>query len=343
MPGRPPKVVYLDMLHWISLAKAQGGHPDGAPYVDSLAACVIAVADGAAVFPISDSIFAEVSRIKQYRQRCDLQQVIEELSRYRVVPPRTAIATHEIEAMLDEVVGQSRRPINAWTYLDWGVARAFGMVGGFRVYDEHNNDVTERARRECDGGPDAFDAKALWAELELNRRCLTGPSENEEPELRELGWQPGWTITVAEQRAKQEIEQAERFNSNPSWRRGRLRDVIAAREVVIEINETLATGLFDRGARWEDVFDSPTTARRCMDAMPSFDVAVSIKTSYHQNPEHRWTSNDIHDIDALGSTVPYCDVVLTDKAVTAHVNRVGLAERLNTVVLARLEDLLPLL
>jgi hypothetical protein len=55
---------------------------------------------------------------------------------------------------------------------------------------------------------------------------------------------------------------------------------------------------------------------------------------------HRWTPNDIHDIDALGSTMPYCDVVVTDKAVASHANRTGLAERLGTVVLPRLSDVL---
>jgi len=74
--------------------------------------------------------------------------------------------------------------------------------------------------------------------------------------------------------------------------------------------------------------------------MPSFDVAVTLKTEYHRDPLHRWTQNDIHDIDAMGSALPYCDIVVTDKAVASHVNRSSLAERLQTVVLWRLADLL---
>jgi len=52
--------------------------------------------------------------------------------------------------------------------------------------------------------------------------------------------------------------------------------------------------------------------------MPSFDVSVTLKTSYHQGPTRRWAANDIHDSDAVSSTIPYCDVVLTDRAVAAH-------------------------
>jgi len=68
--------------------------------------------------------------------------------------------------------------------------------------------------------------------------------------------------------------------------------------------------------------------------MPSFDVAVTIKTSLHRDSNHRWTTNDIHDIDAMGSTIPYCDIVVTDKSMASHVQRSGLGERLDTVVLS---------
>jgi hypothetical protein len=109
--------------------------------------------------------------------------------------------------------------------------------------------------------------------------------------------------------------------------------------LLIEINEAMATGLFERGATLEVIFPRLEDTRQAMDSMPSFDVAVTLKTAYHRDPMHRWTPNDIHDIDALGSTLPYCDVVVTDKAAARHVHRTGLAERLGTVVLWRLSDL----
>jgi hypothetical protein len=41
---------------------------------------------------------------------------------------------------------------------------------------------------------------------------------------------------------------------------------------------------------------------------------VSLKAAYHKDNRHEWTTNDIHDIDALSIAVPYCDAVFTDKA-----------------------------
>lgn len=120
----PPKLVYLDLNHWIALAKALVGHRDGRPHKGVLTACIRAVEGGSAIFPISDTIYFEVSKIGPYRQRRDLREVIERVSRYFVVTARSVISVHELEALLDHIVGPNPEPINAMDYLDWGVARA---------------------------------------------------------------------------------------------------------------------------------------------------------------------------------------------------------------------------
>ena len=99
LPQRPPKLVYLDLNHWVSLAKANSGHGDGDEFKDVLAACLDAVERGVAVFPICDTTYREVSKIGLHRQRRDLADVIERLSGYRVVTSRVAIAQQEVEAL----------------------------------------------------------------------------------------------------------------------------------------------------------------------------------------------------------------------------------------------------
>lgn len=339
LPHRPPQLVYLDLNHWISLAKAHSGHPTGQSHRAILDTCVDAVATGRAVFPISDSVIFEITRIGRYRQRRDLQEVIEAVSGYRVITARDVISTHEIAAMLDELVGPNPRPINTMRYLDWGVARAFGMVGGFKVRDRDGNDVTAEARASHEGGPEAWDRLLMQAELDLQRKLLSGPTQEEEPAMRELGWRPRPAEETDNQRVQQERDQVKVLDADPHWRRGRLRDVVSAREILIEVNESLHRGFRERGADIDQVFDTPETMRRAMDSMPSFDVAVSIKTAYHRDPNHNWTSNDIHDIDALGSAVPYCDIVVTDKAVATTVKQSGVADRLDCTVVSRLTEL----
>src|SRR2546429_7842771 len=112
LPQRPPKLVYLDTNHWISLSKAAAGHPDGQAFIEVLTACRRASESGDAVFPISDSIYFEISKNRRHRQRRDLREVIETMSRFMVVTSRSVVSTHEIEALLDRVVGPNPRPVN---------------------------------------------------------------------------------------------------------------------------------------------------------------------------------------------------------------------------------------
>jgi hypothetical protein len=54
---------------------------------------------------------------------------------------------------------------------------------------------------------------------------------------------------------------------------------------------------------------------------------------------HTWRGNDLRDADAMSATIPYCDVVLTDKYAVAQLARSPAVARLGTVVLPRLRDL----
>ena len=334
------RLAYLDLSHWIMLSKAMAGHPDGDRYEPVLAACLSASTTGQVLFPLSDSTFAEVAKIGTYRQRRHLREVMEALSNYFVVMSRPDISAHEIECLLDDVIGPSRAPVNTMDYLDRGVARAFGMAGGFCVYDEHGEDVTASARSSFSAGPDAFDAALAAADLQLQRSVLDGPANTaEEQELSSLGWRPGGSAHIAEQRRRQEAGQALVFDGDPRWRRQRIRDVTAAREILIELDGTLSRSLEDRGATFEDLGTTIGERREMFDSLPSFDVAVTLKASYHRDPNHRWTVNDIYDIDAMGSVVPYCDFVVSDREVVSHIKRAHLDERLGTKVIATLDEL----
>jgi hypothetical protein len=50
------------------------GHREGVAYAEVLAGCLAARENGEAVFPISDSIYFEISKIRSYRQRRTVPQ-----------------------------------------------------------------------------------------------------------------------------------------------------------------------------------------------------------------------------------------------------------------------------
>ena len=68
------------------------------------------------------------------------------------------------------------------------------------------------------------------------------------------------------------------------------------------------------------------------------DLGVGNRLTLHDE-EILQNLKEIHDINALASAIPYCDVVVTDKEMVSHANRNKLTERMNTVMLASLSDL----
>ncbi len=345
LPERPPKLIYLDLNHWIELSKAHSGHPDGIKHSPILDECLKSVGDGRAIFPLSEFIYTEISKIRNYQQRNDLRNVIEDLCQYKVVTALTIVVQHEIQAAPDEILGPYPGLVNTTDYLDWGVNRAFGKRGDLRVETHEGHDITDKVRMSYPGGPEAFDAFSSGAQLELNRKVIDGPTLQEEPELKEFGWNPEAVVETYERQAADEVSQARRFDDDPRWRRGRPRDVIAARVLMFDIGDILAEGLEARGPGTEDKFYSshPVKFRAIIGSMPSFDVGVTLKASLHRDARHSWTNNDIFDIRALALTIPYCDVVVTDRSMHSHVMRQKLPERYNTLVICKLTDLPELL
>lgn len=340
MPVRPPKIVYLDLNHWITLAQVVSGSRDGRKDREILNFCLTSVDNGSAIYPISLSIYTEILKTKNHQIRQNLRRIIEGLSQYMVVTNRFVVATHEIEALLDKMVGPNPVPVNTMDYLDWGVYRAIGMDGGIRVKSGGGEDVTAAVRQSFADGPKAFDRIVNDARLELNRQMLDGPPPDEQLELRRQGYNPEAILEHYEIEATNEAEWARLLDKNPGWRRGRLSDLVSAREVAFQINSILKRGCDERSVdSLQSLFPSVDDARNAFNSMPSFDVSVTLKTFIHRNSRHRWSNNDVHDIHALAVTLPYCDIVVTDRAMVSQAIQSKLTERLNTIVLSKLADL----
>jgi hypothetical protein len=311
-PPRPPALIYLDLNHYIYLARVAAGEavPDG--YGNLLQAARTAHHHGRAVFPLSATHYVEMSGIRDPRQRAAIADVMQELSGFHVLLGRVTIAELEIDGMLDALLGAETRG-EGIQLLSTGFGRAFGMRGGLVVRDADGNDSTSSMRDRM--GESEFERFMAEANRTLERAMLAGPPDEELPALRAMGYAPEAAQQVTEQRAQQEREQAARLDAEDRWRRGRLRDVIGARELRNEWIDQITRAVLARGTSiGEVVREDRTVIRAFADGMPSSRVAITLKTRYHRNGQHQWTTNDIHDIDALAVAVPYCDIVFTDKA-----------------------------
>lgn len=125
--------VYLDLNHWISLAKAKVGHPDGERFQPALEAARQAAEYGDAVFPISLVHYMEIAKIKSDRQRRDLADVIETISGFRSLADRALVARLEVEAALDQFVGPRSQSYTVIPLVGFGSAWSCVHVRGVRA------------------------------------------------------------------------------------------------------------------------------------------------------------------------------------------------------------------
>lgn len=174
----------------------------------------------------------------------------------------------------------------------------------------------------------------------LERGVLRGPADADLEKLRALGWNPEKAGQTTIARADEEKAQRQRFDEGPdNWRRGRLRDAIAARELLIELFEPFKSAFAVRGLDPTNILKDPKSGRAFLQAMPSTDVAMELKVAWHKNRDKSWLPNDIHDMDALALAVPYCDVVVTENACHHALTAVGFGERMHTALLRDLLEL----
>lgn len=317
-PARPPALVYLDMNHYINLAKVKvGTAPQG--YPELLEACRRTRADARALFPLSLTHIVEISNIGSFQQREDVVAVMEELSDFNYLLGRVQIMQLEIEATVDMMLGRDDSVGAGISLIGLSALWAFGMRGGLILDGEGSaQEAEQRLRYRL--GDEKFERMMAHFNQEAEHALLTGPDEDTKAELRRDGYAPELPYQQHEQRAQQERAHTAVLDQNPELRRGQLRDFLSMEEVVIDLNEIIARELAVRNVTKAEFLallgdgEDHSKARAFTDGMPSTRVAISLKEYYHRDRQHNWTSNDIHDIDALAVAMPYCDAVFTDAA-----------------------------
>lgn len=307
-------LVYLDLNHYINLAKAAISDGKARPgYARLLDAAHRAVGEQRAFFPLSGELLFEVLAIKDPRQRKDIVDIMEALSGYGYLLGRPEIAHLEIEAGIQAQLGESPSVLPV-PLTGRGFGWALGMVGGLKIVDESGEDVSSAARREM--GASAYDDFMREANYRLERTILEGPPDAQIEELRANGYAPESAHEALESRLMFELDLSQRLQKDPKWRKGRLRDIVSAREFAHEWLDTFNRIQDDRTSKGRTPFSpSDEELRHMMAALPHVQVAVTLKTAYHRNSAHCWTTNDIIDIDAMSVAYAYCDAVFTDKAI----------------------------
>jgi hypothetical protein len=257
------------------------------------------------------------------------------LTDFATLVSRVVVMEAELSSVLDPIANLPS-PLPEVPLVGRGVRHSSGLQSGLRIMGP-KGDETERFRERV--GLEAFDHFVTEATLRMERSVLRGPTDDEVAELRAYGWNPEAVIQIAGNRAAEERAQTNRLDAESRWRRGRLHDLVSARELIIEFQNILPRALKEQGLALTDVASDKESARRLVRSMPSTEVSIALKTAWHRNRDKQWNANDIYDIDAMALAVPYCDIVVTEKACHHVLQASRLGQRMHTALLRSLDDL----
>jgi hypothetical protein len=312
--------VYLDQNKWIELARAETGHPLGAPFVDTLAVLKGAADEGRVRFPLSSAHYYETGKQRDRAKRMKLSRTMVRLAgQLRIAPPH-AVVPWEIRQALDAVFDLADS-VPALELFGTGVAHAFD------VPDLRYNPP---AQWHHVLPPELQDALHARCEAEFEAAVLGDVMPQGSPEMTRLRLHDYKNLTddrfVEEQKAVAD------------WigklGRHRLEDVMLA-TAFIDISEPLALAATDLDITGEQLADN---AQAIIEAIPSRWVEMKLRHQRQANPQKTWEGNDLNDVTSLAVAVPYCDVVVTERSWASLINAAKVGDRFDTLVTPRLQD-----
>jgi hypothetical protein len=333
MESRAALKIYLDINHWYALGEAMAGHPRQHEHKDLLLQLAKCVEQGDLIFPLSAVHYIELSENPRDHHRKEAANVMTLLSRFRTITSTKRILDEELAYALNARFGRPAFPVRVEKF-GYGSGFALGHPGQFKLTggSEEDRSVLE-ARLGISVAQ--FEAEInAFAEYQL----LKQPSKDLWDQIP--GYDPYATRRVADEELKSFNVMLNTLRTNPDIG-ARPLDAICERQFIFEFLDNYKRALLSAGFSQERYpFHAKEEYTDFLMSLPSRKVAAMIQFYYLKDINRDWTINDLRDIAALSSAIPYCDIVVTDKkAWDVSTHRAHLDTEFGTTILARLPEL----
>jgi hypothetical protein len=333
MSANDPLVVYLDLNHWYALGAALAGRPARPEHAVVWQKLKDQVDQGQLVFPLSAIHYMELTENPRDELRREAADAMRGLSRFATIAPLDKIVDEELARELNRRFGRPAFPMKVPKF-GVGVGFAFSQDIRLRPFENIPGEQLPLIEARLGISTDRFEAAVNDA---LEYSMLTSPSA-------ERGQIPGLDPYAARRVADKELESFKvmlhTLRTDPDISKRPL-DAICVRQYYYDIPDNYERALASAGYTQSSVpLRSGEDFTSFLMNLPSRHVVSMIQLHYLRDVERDWTINDLRDIHALSTAIPYCDVVVTDKkAWDVTANRAKLGEKFNTAIFCRLADL----
>ncbi len=313
-----PKCLYLDQNKWIELARADNRLDDGRlrPVLELIEH---SISRGTIVVPLSDVHMLETVAAGGLDRRNRLARTMVRLSRNLAIRPAHIVQKEEISCAVLELIGIPLNYEIRPTVVSTGIGEAVGI------------------RAEATGKPDdvaKFNAHLFSSEFTVY--MLT----DENLRTHTAGLRDQESIAAKEQdkrrlEALSELSEDERLQVD-------VLGLMKRDDVSNRIVETLTLLNLPPNAAYR-FLSSYQDHLRFIRSVPTLDVLLTLSQERYKAPARKTHRNDHKDIGFLRVAIPYANFVVTERYWAHVANQTGLAEKYDTSVISKLEDLPQLL
>jgi hypothetical protein len=315
-----PKVLCLDMMHWVALARAHNDTRNPTPEaIAALAAIRESTGKGRLVVPILAINLDEATESRDEGRRTRLARSMVELSGNFSVLNHAVVHGFEIERAVEKhFVGTTNLPPIRPRLIHWGLSAA-GIGREVRV------DIGDRFERAV--------LQQFAKEPEMSVASLVFAMDQETIEKMRQREASGIEVIEQAREADGHLPPAKRWSLAMLYvlKDGQGRDA----EAVVK---HLAARRIPPAA-YVDVLVDAERRSRFIDDFVQLHIRTMIMYSRDQSSDDRAQPNDFKDGEFLGQAIAYGNIVATEKRWTHHAKKSGMAERYGTTVIASLKDL----
>lgn len=296
--------LYLDQFAFVALARAHLRKPGSEALWESREAIWSEVKDGSVVIPLSSVHYMELWGTGSHVRRVELSAEMAVLSRLRTMAPARRLWGSEIDMALRATFGKPEqcKPLDVFGF---GVAHAFGMPELMPNKDHYTPEQLVVAELSILSDPEGNDQYVEHQRYESERKF----AEHETSRAKRLN---DWRIA-------------------PDQRMTRFR-----KQTFSDFESYFLPALIAADITTEEFGDSDLDA--LISAVPSLFVLTELRRLRYANPAQGFKRTDMNDLRALSVAVPYCDVVVTDKAMVDLLMRSTLPEKYGTKVFTSVAD-----
>ena len=303
----PSFAIYLDQNKWIELARARHRSDASSDDKANLHSIEDAVVDGRVCFPVSYVHIMETARIGNQTQRLQLAELMAELSIGWYLAGRQTIVNQELDNALSALLEPEKpaRRVAAFTR------------NLFLVFDDYGGQERGRVISSV-LGPQEMLIDFLSFDDENVRLLAIQRMSKSNDEL---------TSRIRKRRERTASETVE------------VRDRIYRASLFLEVQEKFTNSLQRIGRSWPELRKLPDSQMASiLDRVPCWDVECTLTSQVERQKTRATEGNDVYDIGALASAIPYCDVVVTEKLWT-HLCRVaGLPTKYKTRIVNSIRE-----